>query len=354
MESIPPYWLALAGLALLVVGYQGVRRRRIMGSSGRNQGLRSPAYYLRTGAFWLSGILLLLMAAMAFQRQSGWGAMLIYILLLLLLGWVLFRFKNFRRVMSSLVRMPNLRRKGKQAAKTRGTEGKPVSLAETGPKQWALAAAALPGMMRGLDAQTLAGRSKNDSNTRKAQKWLRAEWDIDDEEEFEEVQDWLLETGHRTEFFEEIHRFKGFLPEQRRVYEQQLAAGELEAETVEEIAEMQGRLALVDREGLALTQRGFLAWDYLRYLDNCRAGYLAGYLSEADAWDTMLSAAQILQSRYDGWEEVGEAFLQAREYWSTIETERNGAAWRNLFLQLREDPNSPWNQVPWDLALYSR
>ena len=192
------------------------------------------------------------------------------------------------------------------------------------------------------------------ANERKARKWLKKEWEIDDEDEFEEVQDWLIETGHRSEFFEEIQRFRLFSDEYRVAFLGRIEAGLEEADSPDEKEELKGRVLLAAEKAQELTDTGFLAWDYFRYLDNCRAGFLAGYLEEEEAWDAMLSACQVLQTRYDSWEDAGEAYLMAREYWSVVETEQTGTSWRKAFLTLRENPRSPWNNVPWELALFSR
>lgn len=345
MEQLSPFWVAGAGLVLLFLGYRAVRKKRIMGSSGEMRDTKEVSYYLRVGGFWLSGLLLIVLAATLFHKEYGWGSVSLYGLLLILLTWGLLRFKAVRKGIGKVT---------VKALTPRKKKPKPEKETSATPKAWALAAAALPGSLRGLDHQTLAGRSLSPLNERKARRWLKREWEVDDEEEFEEVQDWLLETGHRTEFFDEIQRFRLFTDEFRVAFLGRIEAGLEGAETEEEKEELKGRVLLAASKGLALTETGFLAWDFFRYLDNCRAGYLAGYIEEEDAWDAMLSASQVLQSRYDSWEEAGEAFLAAREYWSVIDSERDGASWRKAILQLKENPQSAWQQVPWDLSLFNR
>lgn len=345
MEQTSPFWIAGIGMILLILGYRAVRKKQILGSSGDMRSNREVSFYLRVGGFWLSGLLLMVLAATLFHKQYGWGILSVYLLLLALFTWVLLRFRTFRKGIGKITvkALTPKKRKPKPEKETTAT-----------PKAWALAASILPGSLRGLDHQTLAGRSLSSSNERKAQRWLKKEWEIDDAEEFEEVQDWLLETGHRTEFFEEIQRFRLFTEEFRAAFLGRIDAGLEEAQTEEEKEELKGRVLLAASRGTELTEAGFMAWDFFRYLDNCRAGYLAGYLEEEDAWDAMLSASQVLQSRYDSWEEAGEAFLAAREYWSVVDSERDGAAWRKAILQLKENPHSAWNQVPWDLSLFNR
>ncbi|MDP5171867.1 MAG: DUF1266 domain-containing protein [Bacteroidia bacterium] len=350
MENLSPFWPAGLGLLMLIIGYRAVRKKRILGSSGEVRGATDPRFYLRVGGFWLAGLFMMVFAAMSFHRQYGWVSLTVYVLLLCLLFWLMLRFSLVRKgIGKATVSLFNRKKKEKRSIDQEPDQGD-IST----PQLWALAAAALPGAMRGLDSASLAGRSLSSSNERRAQKWLKNEWEVDDAEELEEVQDWLIETGHRTEFFDEIQRFRLFTEEYTAGFIHRLETGQEEAQTPDEIEEMKGRLRLVAEKGQSLTDVGFLAWDYLRYLDNCRAGYLAGFLEEDEAWDAMLGASQVLQSRYDSWEECGEAFLMAREYWSTVETEKDGVMWRKAFLQLRESPQSPWREIDWALPLYKR
>ncbi len=344
MEEFSPFWFALGGFVLLLMGYRAVRKKRIMGSSGSERGPRDPGFYLRVGGFWMAGLLLMVFAAMTFHQQYGWGSAAVYVLLLGLMIWIMLRFRSVRRGLGlatvSLLQ-PKKRRTKAQAQ-------------VASPKAWAITAAALPGYLRGLDATTLAGRKVTDANQRRAQKWLKAVWEVDDAAELEEVQEWLIETGHRIEFFDEIQRFQAFTPELREAYLARLESGEEPVESDQEREEIKARINLVEQKGQSLTDTGFLAWDYIRYIDNYRAGYLAGYVEEEDAWDAILSVSQILQSRYDSWEECAEAFLMAREYWSSVEVEKDGELWQKAYSRLRDHPQSPWRKLPWEMPLYQR
>lgn len=344
MDQLSPYWVGAIGLLFLILGYRAYKKKQVVGSSGETRGLRDYSFYLRFLGLWTSGILLMILSGILFQEQLGWAALSVFAIAVIVLGLLIFRFTSIRKgIGRATVKALTPTRRKKTSKET-----------EASPRSWALAAASLPGSMRGLDHTTLAGRSLSAANERKARKWLKKEWEIDDEEEFEEVQDWLIETGHRSEFFEEIQRFRLFSDEYRVAFLGRIEAGVEEADSPDEKEELKGRVLLAAEKAQELTDTGFLAWDYVRYLDNCRAGFLAGYLEEEEAWEAMLSACQVLQTRYDSWEDAGEAYLMARGYWSVVETERTGTSWRKAFLSLRENPRSPWNNVPWELALFSR
>ena len=331
---------------MLLIGYRAVKKKQIMGSSGAMRGTRDPGFYLRVGGFWLAGVVLMLLAAMQLQRTQGWGSLSVY---LLLTGMVIFLLLRVRAVRKGLGKgvVSMLRPR-----KSPGIQPAKEIDAGPGPRSWVLAAAALPGLLRGVDPNTLAGRALSGLNERRTRKWLQKNWEVDGPEELEEIQEWLLETGHRTEFFEEIQRFRLFTDEYTTGFLHRVEQGLEGTDSPQEMEELKGRVAIARERGLALSEAGFLAWDYLRYLDLCRAGFLAGYLDEEEAWDAMLAVAQVLQSRYDSWEACAAAYLAAREYWSVVDMAANGVACQKIYDQLLNSPNSPWKLVPWGLALY--
>jgi hypothetical protein len=51
------------------------------------------------------------------------------------------------------------------------------------------------------------------------------------------------------------------------------------------------QLEITRKNHRALGTKGILAWDLVRYIAVCRWGYLAGYLTETEAWDHIMPAA---------------------------------------------------------------
>jgi hypothetical protein len=94
-----------------------------------------------------------------------------------------------------------------------------------------------------------------------------------------------------------------------------------------------------------------LAWDLVRYINLCRWGYVAGYLSESEAWELIMPMALELQKNFHSWKEMGEAFLFGREFWSYSEMQKNGQLYIDAQQRLLDDPKSPWNKYSWDLRL---
>ena len=97
--------------------------------------------------------------------------------------------------------------------------------------------------------------------------------------------------------------------------------------------------------------KGILAWDLVRYIALCRWGYLAGYLTETEAWDHIMPAARRLQLAFDSWRDLQSNFLIGREYWSLQETQSKGARFQAIYERFTRDPNSPWNTNPWTMDL---
>ena len=63
------------------------------------------------------------------------------------------------------------------------------------------------------------------------------------------------------------------------------------------------------------------------------------------------SVAKALQSRYDSWKDMGEAYLMGREFWSAIDYSKKGRLYEKTLNRLLSDKRSPWNQIKWDMPL---
>ena len=93
-----------------------------------------------------------------------------------------------------------------------------------------------------------------------------------------------------------------------------------------------------------------LGWDYCRYNFVAGKAYVAGYLTEREAWELTFPVAQKLQQTYHSWKEMGESYLLGRRIWNTDDDQSDMQA---VFLLLMNpsDPNSPWNTNVWDIPL---
>ena len=335
--QISPLFIALAGTFLLFLGYRAIRKRKMLSSAGTEQDTKTFNYYLKVTGSLVGGMLALIIAGIGFYESYGVWTLISYGLIVLAIVWWIYKFRWLKLATGKRLKRTFLPQKSQAESAT--------------PRLWALASIALLSLVNGRDHETLGGSEPSLSSEKRARKRLRKDWDIRTQEDFDEIQEWLLDTGHRSEFNELIEKIMNSSKEEVEAHLDEIDQ-ELNSKT--ERAEEYAKVEMIQERGAELKSKGFLAWDYLRYMDNCRAGYLAGYLEEGDAWDQLLSVAQVLQSRYDSWQELGETYLLSREFWSVVEENKNGKLYHRSLRKLLHDPKSPWNRLAWDVPLYSR
>jgi hypothetical protein len=83
----------------------------------------------------------------------------------------------------------------------------------------------------------------------------------------------------------------------------------------------------------------------------CRWGYLAGYLSDTEAWNIIMPAALRLQQTFASWQDLQSDYLIGREFWSVEQSKNSGARYRAIYERFLQDSSSPWNLNPWAMDL---
>ncbi|MEM7660030.1 MAG: DUF1266 domain-containing protein [Bacteroidota bacterium] len=340
-----PLTLAIIGYLLLVLSYVAIRRRKIQGEAGEIEASQLQ-YYLRLGGYLLGAALLLVFAGTEFHRAGKWQAVLLYVLSLGLAIWLPL---GFRAAMKRLFRwLSKPRRSRKERRKATHVPDQPT------PQEWALATVAMLSKVDGRAYFLLGGESPGDRAGKSARKRLNRKWDIREESQFGEEVEWLFEEGHRQEFQEMIRRVGQFQEAELTQYLSEIEAGKYGLNTESAKTDERHRVEMARQNQNGIRYVSFMAWDYLRCIQLIREGFLAGYIEEEEAWNRIFSAAQVLQSRYDSWEEMSRSFLMAREFWSKTEMDRDGNVYRRALAQLLDDEKSPWQQIPWELALSGR
>jgi hypothetical protein len=208
-------------------------------------------------------------------------------------------------------------------------------------KAWALAASGVLTARNGEHHDALNGAPLTPEWAASKSAALRNTWDVTNKASLLEVLGSLRKYGHHVDF------------EKRGTYVSSLNQAqynELLERTRKDPDDLR-QVQLVKERYRRFGKNPVLAWDYVRYLNLCRWGYVAGYLTEAEAWDLMMPVARDLQKHFDSWKDVGDSFLFGREYWSYSEMKQTGALYRDACERLLEDPKSPWNKIPWDLNL---
>ena len=110
------------------------------------------------------------------------------------------------------------------------------------------------------------------------------------------------------------------------------------------------RLEVLADPALRANVGRFLIWDYGRALMLYRWGHMVGWLTEEYCWERMLPLAIDVQRRYSSWPDMAACYLQGRMLWSGGSADVQ-ADYEQLVEDLAAEPRSPWNLVPWDLAL---
>ena len=212
------------------------------------------------------------------------------------------------------------------------SSSQPRSRAQEG---WALAASAILSAYNHEPFDTLS----SGGDVLGTRRLLQNSWDISSHDDLLKTLDWIDQGGHR-----------------------QLFSG-LGARTSnlsrEELAQVVSHLNSEDANSVMVAHRYYekygaqsiTGWDYARYINVCRWGVAAGYISEDEAWPRVMHAAQILQQSFTSWKEFGENYLVGREFWSLRNTKIDGQAMRAMYQRLLDHPGSPWIRYSWNLPL---
>jgi len=172
---------------------------------------------------------------------------------------------------------------------------------------WALATTALLVQYNGDSHELLGSRPASDHAW--AQIGLRKWWGITSREQAVETLDWLEKIGHR-------HSYQTEDRSRKREHQPPIP---------------------------------YLAWDYCRLVWVAGVSYVAGYLSEEEAWQRIMPAARAIQANYSSWREMGEDYLRGRQRWNG----RHDPQFDHIFQLLTnpDDPTSPWNKNAWNTNL---
>lgn len=204
---------------------------------------------------------------------------------------------------------------------------------------WALATTGILTEYNRERHDILEGVERTKGNITKHKILLNYWWGIDSREDLLFLLEWLEQIGHRKRFAE-MGQYMNTL-------------------TKEEFNRMLRGLNKEDRSSweivlnhwATLGKKSLIGWDYCRYVHLCRRGYLLGYLNKTETWNLIMPKARLLQSTFDSWRDLGENYIIGREFWSFERTEASGEFFHEAYERMMSDQTSPWNTIPWDLAL---
>lgn len=164
---------------------------------------------------------------------------------------------------------------------------------------------------------------------------LEKAWGITDRTSADETINWLLTSGHRSDFQAEMELFSymGYLNGSEEQIEEQYKDNEIVKDML--LAYKRGGEGAVD------------GWDYCRAMQVLKECYLAGHYTETEMLDQMLSAARTIQGRFASWDDMAESYLRGYEYWSSSPDKYRER--KELYERLKQ--KTSFYAVDWNLPL---
>lgn len=204
-------------------------------------------------------------------------------------------------------------------------------------RAWAVALTAVYYQVHSLDIQYLGGTSEPNPKDEKAS--LKSGWDIKNKDDLFNALENLRDKGQHV-----IFQLQGakLAEMNNEVFEKYVTGPTVNPSKVEGIRFLrQNYLHWKDRTGLA--------WDWVRYIIVTGMGYSAGYLTEDEAFGLILPVAEQLQKTFSSWDEMGSNYVEGRKVWAGNADPSFNACYQLLIN--KNDPNSPWNTIPWNQNL---
>lgn len=213
-----------------------------------------------------------------------------------------------------------------------------VSLTDT--QGWMLGCSAVLFEKNHSRHDLLGGKQINPRGIAQAKEMLKG-WSVNNRNQLYVRLSWLGQFGDRQEFNNLASRVASL----DKVSYQKLM--DTLADQAKQLHKTKTVRALYDFVG----DKSILGWDYGRFICLCRWGYLAGYISEQEAWNMIATAAQKLQQTFDSWHDLGANYLVGRAFimWDADQLEKD--RFDDAYQRLIDMPTSPWNKYDWDFHL---
>lgn len=208
-------------------------------------------------------------------------------------------------------------------------------------KLWALATCAVLTESNNRRHDLLGGCERTPEEIKVWQDSLSKWWGDNNRADLLETLNWIEEGGHRQEFDEMARTLSNATPVQFAKIKAQVPGNPA----------LSNKVAIVMKYKSEFGAKSIIAWDYDRYVSLCGWGYIAGYLSEDEAWRRVMPVARLLQKTFTSWEDLGNNHVVGREFWSLKHTQERGDRTRQCLAKLLSDPSSPWVKIRWDLDL---
>lgn len=222
----------------------------------------------------------------------------------------------------------------------------PKAIAETHilteKQRWAIACSALLDEVNHYNHDQLATQERTPDNISRQKETLVQFWVVNNRADLINNLDWIDKDGHR-KMFEELG---AALNNKDHARISQLKSKYLNSE------EAYTNMVRVSKAHYkSFGRKSLIAYDYCAYIDLCRWGYLAGYLTEQEAWARIMPAARLLQKTYSSWQDLARNYIIGREFCSANQTADAAKEFERCYDFLVKEPSSPWVKLPWHLRL---
>ncbi|MCX7009667.1 MAG: DUF1266 domain-containing protein [Kiritimatiellaeota bacterium] len=208
-------------------------------------------------------------------------------------------------------------------------------------KKWALATCGILTESNQGRHDLLGSFTANQANKEAELKLLARWWSVQSREDLLRTFTWIETGGHRRGFDELAKVLSKASPTQLKDIQRLVASDN----------DRSNEVAIVLKYKDEFGTKSIAAWDYDRYVALCGWGFLAGYLSEDEAWQRIMPVARLLQKTFSSWEELGRNHVVGREFWSWEQMQDRGNLTLQSYKKLLTEPSSPWVKLKWDLDL---
>lgn len=175
---------------------------------------------------------------------------------------------------------------------------------------------------------------------------LQDYWRVGSTEEVQKSLEEIRKQGHRTKF----NVLKATLPPEGSIdqksldkFSQVFSFDFTDKEVALKREELQSLAEWIQSTGKYLKEGGILAWDMARAVQLIKLSFVAGYLSDDQAWAELLKLAPLVEGPFADWMDFSQSFLVGRTFWSGVSDPQIKAVCERLL----GHPASPWLYIPW-------
>lgn len=164
-------------------------------------------------------------------------------------------------------------------------------------------------------------------------------WEVESGEDLMDTFDFLIKQGHRGKF-KALLSHTGNLDKFRQVFEFDFLEEDHLAISDEDLQALVNWLIKAEK---LVHVPGILAWDIARAVHITRLGFLAGFISEEQAWKQIDQVYPAMKDLFNDWKHFAQSYLIGLTFWAGQEDPYVKSCCERL---LGEPEVSPWGLYP--------